>query len=343
MTDLWSYLKNCEKPIVLYGTGNGADKVIDRLNADGIKLSGIFASDGFKKGKNFRGFTVSSYSELDERYPEMVITICFGSSRIEVIDNIKRLMQKHTVFVADVPVYGDTVFDLTFARQNAEKIRAVHSLLSDELSKRVFENTILFKLTGNPNYLFEIETPRSEVFSLLDLKDNENFLDLGAYNGDTVIEFVQNVNSYSAITALEPDSRNYRKLCENTGALKNILCIKGAAGKFCGKATVSSQHGRGVNIGMGNIEIDTFTIDSLAQKNPPTLIKIDVEGAESNVLDGGKNTISALKPKMHIAVYHRSEDIFEIPLKIHTLCPDYKIFMRHHTYLPAWDTNIIVI
>ena len=196
MTDLWSYLKNCEKPIVLYGTGNGADKVIDRLNADGTKISGIFASDGFKKGKIFRGFTVSSYSELAERYPEMVVVMCFGSSRSEVIDNVKRLMQKHTVFVADVPVYGNTVFDLAFARQNAKKIRATYSLLSDEPSKKVFENTVLFKITGNPNYLFEIESPRSEVFSLLNLKNNESFLDLGAYNGDTVIEFTQNVNFF---------------------------------------------------------------------------------------------------------------------------------------------------
>ncbi len=343
MTDLWSYLKNCEKPIVIYGTGNGADKVIDRLNADKTKISGIFASDGFKKGKIFRGFTVSAYSELAEKHPEMVIVMCFGSSIIEVIDNIKRLMQKHTVFVADVPVYGDNIFDLAFARENAEKIKAVYSLLNDELSKKVFENTILFKLTGKPHYLFEIETPRSEVFSLLGLNDKENFLDLGAYNGDTVLEFTQNVKNYSAITALEPDSRNFRKLCENTSSLKNMLCINGAAGEFCGKSNISSQHGRGVNLGAGNTEIDTFTIDALSKKNPPTFIKIDVEGAESGVLDGGKSTISALKPKMHIAVYHRSEDIFEIPLKIHKLCPTYKIFMRHHTYLPAWDTNIIVI
>lgn len=343
MTDLWSYLKNCQKPVVLYGTGNGADKVIDRLNADKTKISGIFASDGFKKGKIFRGFTVSAYSELAEKYPEMVIVMCFGSSRIEVMDTVKRLMEKHTVLVADVPVYGDNIFDLAFARENAEKIRKAHSLLNDELSKKVFENTVLFKLTGKPHYLFEIETPRSQVFSLLGLNDKENFLDLGAYNGDTVIEFTQNVKDYSAITALEPDSRNFRKLCENTSSLKNILCINGAAGEFRGKSNISSQHGRGVSLGVGNTEINTFSIDALSKKSPPTFIKIDVEGAESAVLDGGKGTISALKPKMHIAVYHRSEDIFEIPLKIHKLCPTYKIFMRHHTYLPAWDTNIIVI
>ncbi len=343
MTDLWTYLKNCEKPIVLYGTGNGADKVIDRLNTDGTKIQGVFASDGFKKGKIFRGFTVCSYSEMAEKFPEMVVVVCFGTNRGSVIENIKQLMQRHEVFVADVPVFGNTIFDLEFAKQNAKKIKEAYSLLADDFSKKVFENTVLFKISGDPHYLFEIESPRDEVFSLLALSENENFLDLGAYNGDTVSEFAENVKNYSSITALEPDSRNFKKLLENTSQFKNVFCVHGAAGSNCGKTTVTVQHGRGVNVGAGGSEIFCYSIDALAQKNPPTFIKIDVEGAEDSVLDGGSETISRLKPKMHIAVYHKSEDIFEIVLKIHALCPSYKIFMRHHTYLPAWDTNIIVI
>ncbi len=343
MTDLWTFLKKCEKPVVLYGTGNGADKVIDRLNTDGTKISGIFASDGFKKGKVFRGFTVSSHSELAEKFPDMVIAVCFGSNRSEVIENIKGLMQRHSVFVADVPVIGEEIFDISFARKNEQKLKEVYSILADEQSKKVFENTVLFKLTGNPNFLFEIETPRAEVFSLLNLGDNESFLDLGAYNGDTAREFLENVSDYASITAVEPDARNFRKLTENTKGLKNIKTINAAISDKDGFITMSVQHGRGVNAVKNGAEIRSLTIDSIAQKNPPTFIKIDVEGNESKALDGGKSAICALKPKLHIAVYHKSADIFEIPLKISKLCPSYKIFMRHHAYIPAWDTNIIVI
>ena len=35
MTDLWDYLKETDKPIALYGTGNGADKIIAKLEEDG--------------------------------------------------------------------------------------------------------------------------------------------------------------------------------------------------------------------------------------------------------------------------------------------------------------------
>ena len=344
MTDLWNYLKDFRKPIVIYGTGNGADKVIDKLNADGTEICGIFASDGFKKGKTFRGFTVVSYSELAEKDPDMVIVVCFGSHLENVINNVKKLSEKHTLFVADVPVCGDTVFNLDFARKNAEKLKTVYSLLADEQSKKVFQNTVLFKLTGKAEYLFEIETTRNEVFSLLGLNDEETFLDLGAYNGDTVLEFIENTNGYNFITALEPDSRNYRKLTENTSNFNNINCINGAVSDYCGITKISAQHGRGVNVESGvKKEIDCFTIDALAQKNPPTFIKIDVEGNESVAIVGGKDTIQSLKPKMHVAVYHKSEDLFEIPLKLYELCPSYKFYLRHHPYLPAWDTNLILI
>ena len=61
---LWEYLKTAGKPVVLYGTGDGADKVLARLADTGVPVSGIFASDEFVRGQQFHGFTVQAYSEL---------------------------------------------------------------------------------------------------------------------------------------------------------------------------------------------------------------------------------------------------------------------------------------
>ena len=49
--DLWEYLKKTDKPIVLYGMGNGADKIVSVLKAKGIDFKGIFASNGFVRNK----------------------------------------------------------------------------------------------------------------------------------------------------------------------------------------------------------------------------------------------------------------------------------------------------
>ena len=70
-------------------------------------------------------------------------------------------------------------------------------------------------------------------------------------------------------------------------------------------------------------------------------IKYDVEGAEKEALLGSVNTIKAHKPALLVSAYHRSEDIFELPLMLNTLEPSYKLYLRRYPYIPAWDLNII--
>ena len=341
MQDLWTYLKNSGKPIVLYGTGDGADKIYKRLLKDNIKISGVFASDGFKKGKTAYGFTVTSYSLLKEQLGEMIILVCFGSHLDSVIDNILRLEKENELYLPDVPVCDGEVFDLAFAQKHREELTLVYNMLGDGQSKRVFCNTVYFKLTGKSHYLREIESERREVFDLLSLK-NESFLDLGAFNGDTVEEFIDYCPDYKNITALEPDLRNFKKLTQNTGKIRDITLINKAVSEKRGVISISKNKGRGNSASGKTVEIQTSTIGEIAKKNMPSFIKMDVEGAELSAVLGGKEVI-ALKPKLHIAAYHRSEDIFTLPIKIKELCPDYKVFMRKHKALPAWDINFIFI
>ena len=66
--DIWTYLQNCGKKIVMYGMGNGADKILDICEKKGIVISDFFASDGFVRGHMFHGKTVLSYSQIKEKY-----------------------------------------------------------------------------------------------------------------------------------------------------------------------------------------------------------------------------------------------------------------------------------
>lgn len=341
MCDIWTYLKNTTKPIVLYGTGNGADKIHARLIKENIKISGVFSSGGFKKGKEFAGFCVTSYEELKNTLPEMIILVCFGSHLESVMENIHRLEKENELYLPDVPVYGQEIFDLDFARKYSSELKTVYNLLADDVSKKVFHNTVYYKLTGKSKYLTEIETPRDEVFEILKLK-NECFLDLGAFNGDTVEEFVNYCPDYKNITALEPDLRNFKKLTENTKSIENITLINKAISDTVGTVNISKNKGRGNSENGKTVEIDTTTISEISKTNPVTFIKMDVEGAELSAVLGGEEVIKN-KPKLHIAAYHRSEDLFSIPLKIKEICPEYKIYMRKHKALPAWDINFIFI
>ncbi len=343
MKDLWSYLSETRKPIFLYGTGNGADKILDELNRLNIRVSGVFASDGFVRNRTFRGYPVQSYSAVKTQYGDIIALVSFGTYLPDVIANIKNLASETELYAPDVPVIPDgTIFNLEYAREHREELEKAYSYLSDEQSRKVFKSTIMFKLTGKIDYLFECETDQKEIFEIMDIKAAEAFIDLGAYNGDTVAEFIEYAEDYKKIIAVEPDFKNFRKLAANTENIKNITCLNAAVGEKDGKTHFKMSGGRNSAKSDDGTEIPQICVDGLAVQGN-IYIKFDVEGAEISAIKGAADTINNIKPKLNIAAYHKNSDIFSIPLLVKKLNPDYNVFMRHHPYIPAWDTNFYFV
>lgn len=341
---VWETLQGTKEPIIMYGTGNGADKVFEVFEELNIEVTGVTASDGFIRERYFHDFRVTPISDFFEKYENFTIVVTFGSSREEVIENIKELSKKQTILVPCVPVIGNEIFDRKFLEKNEENLNKAYSLLADEKSKEVFKNYVNFEFSGKLEYLFKMESDISVPFNeYLKLDEHENFIDIGAYRGDTVEQFLRFTNGkYSNILAVEPDSKTYKKLIENCKALKNFEALNGAVSSTDGTVEFSNVAGRQSTIGSG-IEIPCYTLDKLQEKLVPTYIKIDAEGAEIDIINGGKNLISEYKPKIKIATYHKNSDIFEIPILLNNLNENYKIYMCHHPYIPAWDTDFYCI
>lgn len=344
MKDLWNHLKETQKPILLYGMGNGADKIISVCDNYGIKISGVFASDGFVRQKIFHGFTVTDYKTAKEKFGNMIVLVCFGSALPEVLENIRRIASEQELYAPDVPVYGDTLFNHEYVKSHREELEVIYNLLADEISKKVFENAVMYKLSGKIDYLFDCETPISEVYSsVLKLQNDETYFDLGAYRGDTVAEFLSNTNGYNYIVAVEPDKKTYNKLCIATQNIKNIHNVNACVGDIDGETFFDMLGSRGSSAGKGSDIINSVTIDALSSRYVPTYIKMDIEGAEIAALSGGIRTISMHKPKMQIAAYHRSEDLIAVPQEVLKINGDYKIYLRHFPCLPCWDMSYYFI
>lgn len=344
MKTVWERAKETEKPVLIYGTGNGADKILDELERLDISVSGVFASDGFVRNRTFRGFPVMGYTQAKENFGDFLTLISFGSQRQEVIENFIKISKETETYSVDVPVYGDNIFNRDFYNTHKTEIEQVKKLLSDEKSKSVYENIINFKLTGDINFLLSCETPREEAYkNILKLSNDEIYIDLGAFNGDTVLEFLKNVSSYKRICAVEPDIKNFAKLKNNTQHIKNIERLNVCISDNCGEITFSKHGGRNGNADKNGNTVKCMTVDSILGENDVTYIKFDVEGLEKEAIDGAKDTIRRCKPKMLVSCYHRSEDIFAIPLQILSIRDDYKVFIRHNPYIPAWDTQFYFI
>ena len=339
INDVWSTVKSSKKPVVLYGMGNGADKIIKVLESKGISVSGVFASDGFSSNKIFHGFNVTSYLTAKKNFGDMTVLVSFGSSRPEVLENIKRIAKEQELYAPDVPVCGDTLFDSEYFEKNKKDFEDIYDVFSDEVSRKTFADIVNCKLSGRIDPLFECEVTEDEPFdTFFKLTDEEVYLDLGAYRGDTVRDFLDRAEKYCGIIAVEPDAKTYGKLVNDLCNVEKSVCINACVSDKCGVKFLDACGSRGTKISDCGIPVKCVTVDHIIGSGSCTYIKADIEGEELKALKGAENTIKMLKPKLKIACYHRSEDLIEIPKAVLTIRPDYKVYMRHFPSVPAWDT-----
>ncbi|MDE6592312.1 MAG: FkbM family methyltransferase [Oscillospiraceae bacterium] len=349
----WEKLAAEKRPIFLYGMGNGADKILSVMEAFGAAPAGFFASDGFVRGHSFHGHKVHTLSEIEAKMgslaDDFVIVLAFGAGYRSLYDKIMEISERHTLIAPDVPVVGGGIFTYEYALENAEKIENVYNLLADDISREVYKNILDFKISGKPEYLHKITTDKKEIWDNVLYPDGDNesggiYIDMGAYNGDTVKEFCGFTNGdYKQIFALEPDPKNYRKLEENTADLPSVHLFNAAAWNEDGLVNFAGRSGRNASVDMSSSAaskvkpVPALRGDSLCEK--ADYIKMDVEGAEKQAIEGAAELIKK-GCRLNIACYHRTEDIFAIPLQIHALNPNLRLYMRHHLYIPAWDTNL---
>ncbi len=333
---LWEKLQKADKPIYLYGMGDGADKMLAIADAKGIKISGVFASDDFVRGQSFRGFTVEKYSQVKEREGELIALVVFGTVLPEVIDNIIRIAKETELYAPDMPVCGENVFDREFFCLHRDEIEEVYSLLSDELSRKLYENIINYKISGKISYLLNEDIDGFPI----DLSHVKTALDGGAYNGDTAEEMLNIMPAIEKIYACEPNKRNIRKLEARLSEDKRVIPVNAILWNEDTALLFSQDGSRASRMGFKKTEeTKALRIDSITE-GTCGYIKLDVEGAEKEALLGAEKTILESHPKMNISLYHRTEDIFSLPLYIHRKYPFYKLSLRRKTVLPAWEIQL---
>lgn len=327
------------RPIYLYGMGDGAEKIYAYLCENKIEICGVVASDGFVRGQSFLGFNVISISEAELRHGALCLVLCFGLEG-EKTDILKNISQKHRIISPNLPVFGEGACDKAHILNNADRFERVYEMLADKQSKEIFLSLLKYNVSGDIAYLNDNNglTPPEGFYS-----HNKRHIDIGAYDGDTVNEFVEYNSEYGDIIAFEPDKTTYKKLLENTKNLRGVTCINGAAGQKNCRLGFASGGGRASHCGEGD-DIACYSVDEYcgythiaANGIPVGSIKIDAEGMDEAVICGAVNTIYCCKPNICVALYHRAYDITEIPLLLRMHNHKYKFYLRKKEYVPAWD------
>lgn len=342
----YSGLQN--RSVIIYGYSLNTLRAFQDLSNEGIRIIGFVDSFVKERGGVFCGLPFYTFEELNEMQ-DVCIYIATNNweYKVQIMDKLAQL-ENVDVF-AEGEIFGPGEYDTQYMREiieaNKNVIDYVANNLSDEKSKLVYHQLLEYRLTNDNKLLRDITDPEPQEYfpkeDFLKCSDNEVFIDAGAYNGDTAIDFVRwSADSYTKIYCMEPDPI----MCEitrETIKFKNItkaLVINKGAWNTTGRIsfTMDNTSGSSKIAESGTSVIQTIAIDEMLSGEKATYIKMDIEGAEYEALLGCKKTIEKYRPKLAICIYHNEDDLWKLPYHIATNYPWYKLYIRHYGYYDGY-------
>jgi FkbM family methyltransferase len=222
--------------------------------------------------------------------------------------------------------------------EHKEDVQAGLSLWADEESRREYVAQVGLRLWGDFESL-AIPRPTEQYFphGLFSLNELEQFVDCGAFQGDTLQEFLSHCRSqFDRYIGFEPDPANFASLKTRIAALPpgvarratamcNAVGAKATTLRFSATGTGAASVSDG-----GENEVQCVALDDVLCDWHVTYIKMDVEGAEGDALQGARATIQRDRPILAVSAYHRPHDLWCIPRLLHSLSKDYLLFLRSH-------------
>lgn len=327
--------------LCLYGAGAIGNLLYAYLADKNIKVEYFCDSDSDKWHKPITNDKIMCIepSKLNKIDNLMVIPTSRESEQI-----IKTLSGAGFNNITEIPV-DIFVFLALVASPNLQKnliIEGISKLfdhLTDELSQKVVYYKIL-ALFLSPNQLNtfdynDIYTDRQYIpQDIIEIGSNDIIVDCGAYTGDTLEFFILNNIKFERYYCYEMDTDNFHKLCSTITLLElenSAIAFNLGVGDKSDRVNYYQNQYSSAITKKGEKYAEIVSLDENLKDVGFTYIKMDIEGAELKALEGAKEHILRDTPKCAICIYHKFSDLWEIPLWIKNIVPEYKIAIRQHS------------
>ena len=342
------------KSLVLFGAGGIGRKTLAGLRKLGIEPLAFADNNPKLWEKPLQGVPVLSPQEAAARYGKIaafIVAIWCGEGWDRMRDRVRFLRDlgcDHVTTFGTLYWKYPEIFLPHYAaapahevHQQADAVLRAADLWSDDASRREYLSQIRWRLFFDFDGL--ADPVKHTIYfppDLCSLAADEVFVDCGAYDGDTLVSFLAEPKpGFKKVFAFEPDPGSFAKLSGKVAQLPtrdSIVLHKAATGAENGTILFTGDGTPAASMGAGAIQVDLVKLDDVLKDAAPTYIKMDIEGAELDAIEGARQLIARHSPVLTICSYHKQDHVWKIPLLIHSINPEYRFFLRPHL-VEVWD------
>ena len=326
-----SDVQNSCQGITLFGASSCGKMFMEQVNLKFL-IKRIIDNDEKKLGQcsDFENVSIEGINSLKEDNEDSILLIT-STWYLEIIQQLKDFGYQGKVYsFLNLRKVLAGYSESNSIRQFEEHIDHLKALLADNESKIIADAILDKRIQQNLDYSDICTGHEYFIPDIISVRNDAVYVDGGAYNGDSVKNFIDfQKNCFKKIYAFEPDLKNFNNIdCKDLDERIEFYNY-GLWSKKDELSFMSSDTGSTISE-MGNKTIKVISLDTFLCEQKVTLIKMDIEGAETEALRGAENIIKKWQPDLAICIYHKPEDVWTIPLMLHSMVKDYKFYIRHH-------------
>ncbi len=184
---------------------------------------------------------------------------------------------------------------------------------------RLFFGKRFFSTDGGTHlvgFMPDVAELKLTKFLIKNLKEDAVFYDVGAHVGFYTM-LAEEMLTSGEIHAFEPNPKTFPVLFKNTSSFGNVHVnqvavsdVVGTADFYADLKKLSTGSGFYESAGYKKVTVRAVTLDEYAKTHrSPSLIKIDVEGAEEKVIRGARRMLQEKNPIVIIEVWEKNNDL----------------------------------
>lgn len=331
--------------MVLFGSGYLGKTAARALKAIGLQPLAFADNNATLAGTSVEGIPVMTPADAVRQFRERAVFVVTVFTNGPVLRQLEPMDVSVLTFAELAWCFPNTLLPYgslerpAFFQAQADRIQEAYDLWADDASRAEYLAQIGWRTTLDRS-LLPLDLPHDEIYfpeDLVKLGPDEVVVDCGAFDGDTLRALLDRMPSgIRHFYGVEPDAHNATVLraCmeSQTPAIAQACTVFPCAlGNETSTLNFVLTGTAGSHLGQeGATAVPVRKLDDLLAEIKPTFLKMDIEGAERGALEGAAATLRRDLPVLAICLYHKAEDLWDLPLLIHAIAPGYRLYLRRY-------------